>query len=220
MEYSTCETTSRWENGINWGGGIKENLLNFVSVAGIYVVANFRLLIPKNYAFNRLVCRLVHSYNIIQFSNLRLRCLLQIGTKYAFGPHRYINLWHIPSISNRRLLKRRVKSTLVQALRLCTGRTAFHDHGTRRGWEVRITPRPQFTPGKTRYLLYRRLGGPQVRSREERKISPPSAFDPGTLQPVDNRCTHYVNQPKQTFKPHRYISLWYIFSAPTGFWVT
>jgi hypothetical protein len=54
--------------------------------------------------------------------------------------------------------KVKVKYTLVQALRLCTGRTAYggsrgialliHDHGTRRGWEVSITPRPLFTPGK------------------------------------------------------------------------
>jgi hypothetical protein len=51
-----------------------------------------------------------------------------------------------------------VKCTLVQALRLCTGCTAhrggrgialpFLDHGTRRGWGVRVTPRPLFTPGK------------------------------------------------------------------------
>jgi hypothetical protein len=51
-----------------------------------------------------------------------------------------------------------VKCTLVQALRLCTGRTAhrgsrgiallFHDHGTRRGRGVSVTPRPLFTPGK------------------------------------------------------------------------
>ena len=47
----------------------------------------------------------------------------------------------------------------MQALRLCTGRTAhrgsrgiallFHDHGTRRGWGVNVTPRTTlFTPGK------------------------------------------------------------------------
>jgi len=52
----------------------------------------------------------------------------------------------------------KVNYTLVQALRLCTGRTAhwgsrgiailFHDHGTRRGWGVSIMPRPLFTPGK------------------------------------------------------------------------
>jgi len=54
--------------------------------------------------------------------------------------------------------KKKVKCTLVQALRLCTGRTAhrgsrgtallFLDYGTRRGWGVSVTPRPHFTPGK------------------------------------------------------------------------
>jgi len=71
----------------------------------------------------------------------------------------------------------------VQALRLCTGRMAhrgsrgialfFLDHSTRRGWGVSVTHRPLFTPGKTRYPLYRRLGGPQGRSGQVRKISPP-----------------------------------------------
>ena len=52
----------------------------------------------------------------------------------------------------------KIKCTLVQALRLCTGRTAtsgsrgiallFLDNGTRRGWGVSVTPRPLFTPGK------------------------------------------------------------------------
>jgi len=56
------------------------------------------------------------------------------------------------------LSKKRVKVTLVQALRLCTGRTVhrgsrgiallFYDHGTRRGWGVSVTPRPRFTPRK------------------------------------------------------------------------
>jgi hypothetical protein len=51
-----------------------------------------------------------------------------------------------------------VTCSLVQALRLCTGRTAhrrsrgivlpFLDHGTRRGWGVSVTPRPLFTPGE------------------------------------------------------------------------
>ena len=52
----------------------------------------------------------------------------------------------------------KVKCTLVQAVRLCTDRTAhrgsrgialpFHDHSTRREWGVRVTPRPLFPPGK------------------------------------------------------------------------
>jgi hypothetical protein len=39
-------------------------------------------------------------------------------------------------------------------------------------------------PGKTRYPLYRRLGGPKGRSGRARKISPPPGFDPQTVQPV------------------------------------
>jgi len=56
------------------------------------------------------------------------------------------------------MVKVKVKCTLVQALRLCTGCMAhrgsrgidllFLDHGTRRGWGVSPTPRPLFTPGK------------------------------------------------------------------------
>jgi hypothetical protein len=41
--------------------------------------------------------------------------------------------------------------------------------------------------GKTRYPLYRRLGGPQGRSGQVQKISPPPGFDPRTVQPVASR---------------------------------
>ena len=44
-------------------------------------------------------------------------------------------------------------------------------------------------PRKTRYPLYRRLGGPQDRSGRVRKISPPPEFDPRTVQPVATRYT-------------------------------
>jgi len=42
-------------------------------------------------------------------------------------------------------------------------------------------------PAKTRYPLYRRRGGPQGRSGQVRKISPPPGFDPRTVQPVGIR---------------------------------
>jgi hypothetical protein len=55
-------------------------------------------------------------------------------------------------------VKVKVKCTLVQALRLCTGRTAyrgsrgvallFYYHGTRRGRGVSVTPRPLLTSRK------------------------------------------------------------------------
>ena len=54
--------------------------------------------------------------------------------------------------------RKKVKCTRVQALKLCTGRTAHRgsrgialiclDHGTRRGRGVSVTPRSIFTPGK------------------------------------------------------------------------
>ena len=54
------------------------------------------------------------------------------------------------------------------------------------GWS---TPRPGcYTPGnEKRYRLHRRLGGPQSRSGQLRKISPPPGIDPRTVQPVASR---------------------------------
>ena len=101
--------------------------------------------------------------------------------------------------------KVKVKCTLVQALRLCAGRTAhrgirgiallFLDHGTRRGEASALRPGRSLPPGKTQYPLYRRLGGPQGRSGQVRKISPPPGFDPRTVQPVAIRYTDYATTP-------------------------
>jgi len=87
----------------------------------------------------------------------------------------------------------KVKYTLVQALRLCTGRTAhrgstgipllFLDHGTRRGQrQVPAAFYARKRPG---------LGRPQGRSWQVRKISPPPGFDLRTVQPVACRYTDY-----------------------------
>jgi len=53
--------------------------------------------------------------------------------------------------------------------------------------------------GKTRYLLYRRLGGPQVQS-EKGKISSPPGFDPGPSKPVVSRYTDWATQMHQCIK--------------------
>ena len=47
-------------------------------------------------------------------------------------------------------------------------------------------------PGKTRYPLYRRLGGSQGRSGRMRKILPPPGFDPRTVQLVESRYTDWA----------------------------
>ena len=74
------------------------------------------------------------------------------------------------------------KCTLLQALRLCTGRVVqrvsrgvavlFLDHGTRRGEGSASLPGRSLPPGKTRYPFYRRLAGSQGRYGQVRKISP------------------------------------------------
>ena len=61
-----------------------------------------------------------------------------------------------------------VKCTLVQALRLCTGRTSHRgsrgialpcrDHGTRRGWGISVTPRPLYSPGKDTVPIIQEVG--------------------------------------------------------------
>ena len=68
----------------------------------------------------------------------------------------------------RHTVKKKVKVTLVQALRLCTGRTGhrgsrvialpFLDHGTRRGWGFSVTPRPLFTRRKDPVPIVQEVG--------------------------------------------------------------
>jgi len=58
------------------------------------------------------------------------------------------------------------------------------------------------SPGKTRYLLYRRLGGTQGRSGPVRKIWLPQSFDPQAVQELAAsmfrllRDTFFLQQPK------------------------
>jgi hypothetical protein len=58
-----------------------------------------------------------------------------------------------------------------------------------------FTPRPLFTPGMNRYPLYKRLGWPQGRCGQVRKIPPVPGLDPRTVQPVANRYTDWATQP-------------------------
>ena len=102
----------------------------------------------------------------------------------------------------------KVKCTLVQAVRLCTVRTAHR--GSRGIAQFFMTPAlegdegsasrhgPSLPPGKTQYPLYRRLGEPQGRSGQVQKIPPPPGFDPRTFQPVTSHYTDYATRPTKT----------------------
>ena len=108
-------------------------------------------------------------------------------------------LWYCTVFSF--MVKLKVKCTLVQALSLCTDRTAhkgsrgiavlFLDHGIRWGEGSASRPGLSLPPGKTRYPLYRRLCVPLGRSEPERKMSP-TGFDPRTAQPVASRYTDWA----------------------------
>ena len=50
-------------------------------------------------------------------------------------------------------------------------------------------------PGKTRYPLYMRVGGPQGRSGRAENLAPPE-FDPRTVLPVVSRYTDWATRPK------------------------
>ena len=97
-------------------------------------------------------------------------------------PHNVFRTNYKKYISYLTYKKVKVKCTLVQAFRLCTGRTVhsgsrciallFPDHGTRRGEGSKSHPGRSLPPRKTRYPLYRGLRGPQGRSGQVWKFSP------------------------------------------------
>ena len=106
-----------------------------------------------------------------------------------------------------RAIAKKVKCTLVQALRLCTGRTAhrgsrgiallFHDHSTRRERVVSSTPRPHLTPRKDTVPILQEAGwapGPVWTGAE---YLVPTGIRSQTVQPVVNRYADWATRPTQ-----------------------
>jgi hypothetical protein len=101
-------------------------------------------------------------------------------------------------------------------------------NSTRRGEGSASRRGRSLPPGKTRYALYRRLGGSQGRSGQVRKISPPPGFDPRTAQPVASRYTDWAipAHPINIYWPliselvflDWLVSYWLIKSFPSTLW--
>jgi hypothetical protein len=89
-------------------------------------------------------------------------------------------------------VKVKVKFTLEQAANAQRGVQfcSFFNLSARWGLVVNATPRPLYPPVKTRYPLYRRLGGPQGRFGWVLKISVPLGFKPWTVQLI---ASHYTD---------------------------
>jgi hypothetical protein len=105
--------------------------------------------------------------------------------------------------------------TLVQVLRLCTGRMAhrgsrgiallFYDHGIRRGWGVSVTPRPLFTPGKDPVPIVQEAGwapGPVWTGAEK---SRPTRFRSPDRLALASRYTDYATRPTHFVWPLEYV---------------
>jgi hypothetical protein len=125
---------------------------------------------------------------------------------------------------------KKVKCTLVQALRLCTCRTAHRgsrgialliiDHGTRRGWGVNVTPRPLFTPGKDPVPIVQEDGLAQGRSGQVWKISPSLGFDSRTFQYVASRYTNWATRPTHIHGLHVFLKQKCLLWGPYSEFVT
>jgi len=72
----------------------------------------------------------------------------------------------------------------------------FIDHGTRRGEGSASRPGRSLHPRKTRYPLYRRLGGPQGRSGQVRKISPSTGIR-SPDRPARSQSLYRLSYPAQ-----------------------
>ena len=125
-------------------------------------------------AITCLVCRVVVSRLVWRDYN----CLRMRGSSCG-GEYNYSWLVSLPDLQDfvapYMWTNIKVKCTLVQALRLCTGRTAhrrrvmvylypFLTTALEGGEGSASGPGRSLPPGKTRYPLYRSLGGPQGRS--------------------------------------------------------
>ena len=126
--------------------------------------------------------------------------------------------------------KGKVKCTLVQTLRLCTGRTAhrgsrgialpFQDHSTRRGWGVSVTPRPLFTPGKDPVRIVQEAGwapGPVWTGAEN--LAPTGVWSPD--RPTRSQSLYRLSYPAhnvtKAMSQNFYFSLDCILFWPTRY---
>ena len=111
----------------------------------------------------------------------------------------------------------KVKCTLVQALKLCTGRTAlresrgiallFHDHGTRGGWGVSVTSRPLFTPGKDPVPIVQEAGwapGPVWTGAEN--LAPSGIRSPD--RPARSQALYRLSYPKSIMLRYEFKRKW------------
>jgi hypothetical protein len=100
-------------------------------------------------------------------------------------------------------------------------------NGTRSGWEVSVTPRRFFTPGKDPVPIVQETGWSPVANLDRCGKSRPSlGFDSRTVQPVASRYTDWVTRPTSglfvavDLLTTRFSSLSEPVPGTSGFWQT
>jgi len=78
------------------------------------------------------------------------------------------------------------------------------------GWVAALPPGQQ-----TRYLLYRKLCGPQGRSGRVREGSPAPLFNPRTFQPITSRYTNCAIPTHRPIRSNIYSNRWSTLNAGT-----
>jgi hypothetical protein len=79
-------------------------------------------------------------------------------------------------------------------------------------------PGRSLPPGKIRYPLYRRLGGPQGRSGQVQKVSPSPELDAQTVQPVASRYTDWATGPTYGYLvTHSFVLMLHMFDFNLSF---
>jgi hypothetical protein len=136
--------------------------------------------------------------------------ILTSGVSQRFYLFSFVCLRIVFSFAITALTQKKIKVTLVQALRLCTGRTAhrgsrciallIHNHGTRRGRGVNVTSRPLFTPGKDPILIVHVAGwapGPVWTGAEN--LAPTGIRSPDRLD--RSQSLYHLSYPTLTMCP-------------------
>jgi len=118
-----------------------------------------------------------------QESTLRNPSLLPVGVPYK-NTNSYLK-FH----TNNKGEGKRVKLTLEQATQAQKYSSTLSLTSALGGVGGKCHAPAALPPGKTRYPLYRRLGGPQDRSGQVRKSSSSLGFYPRTVQTVASRYT-------------------------------
>jgi len=139
-----------------------------------------------------------YSYGTGRLDSFHVRVFMLLWCRKMKGSLNRVTITSSRTMSQLFIIIKNVKWSRYRpgvALRVGRGiALLFHDRGTRRGEWSAARPGRNLPPGKTRYPLYRRLGGPQGRSGWVDNLVP-TGIRSRTVQPVVSCYTDRATGP-------------------------